>query len=324
MRKHITLVAAATTVLLTAACGSGSGGSSGTSSGKPELVFIQGVAGDTFYVTMQCGAEAEAKKQGATVKTQGPQKFDSSLQTPIVQSVVASKPDAILIAPTDVAALQQPLEQAKRAGIKVVLVDTTLKDPSVAVSSVSSDNVAGGTTAFEALKQSIPDGGKVLVMSQQPGVSTTDEREKGFAEAVKKDPKYQYLGVQYAQNDPQKAAQIISAALQKDPDIAGVFAVDLDSAQGTVTGVKQSNKAGKVKIVGFDAGPDQVDALADGTVQALVAQQPYDMGVQGVQQAINAIDGKSTTKKIGTKFTILTKDNLESSEGKAAVYQSSC
>ena len=323
MRKNLSLAAAAVTLLLTAtACGSSdSGGSAG---GGHKLVFIQGVAGDTFYVTMQCGAEAEAKKLGATIKTQGPQKFDSSLQTPIVQSVVASKPDAILIAPTDVSALQQPIEQAKQNGIKVVLVDTTLKDPSVAVSSVSSDNVAGGATAFEALKKSIPNGGKVLVMSQQPGVSTTDEREKGFAEAVKKDSNYEYLGVQYAQNDPQKAAQIISAALQKDPDIAGVFAVDLDSANGTVTGVKQSNKAGQVKIVGFDAGPDQVAALKDGTVEALVAQQPYDMGVQGVEQAVNAIDGKSTTKKIGTKFTILTKDNMDSAEGKDAIYRSSC
>ena len=101
------------------------------------LQFVQGVSGDQFYITMQCAIQAEAKTLNATVNVQGPQKFDPTLQTPIVQSVVSTKPDALLIAPTDVSAMQQPIAQAQKAGIKVVLVDTTLKDPSVAVSAIS-------------------------------------------------------------------------------------------------------------------------------------------------------------------------------------------
>ena len=108
------------------------------------ITFIQGVAGDEFYITMQCGIEAEAKKLGATVDTQGPTKFDPTLQKPIVDSVVASKPDAILIAPTDVSAMQAPLEAAAAQDIKVVLVDTTVEDPSFAVSQIASDNEGGG------------------------------------------------------------------------------------------------------------------------------------------------------------------------------------
>ena len=72
--------------------------------------------GDEFYITMQCGVEAEAAKLGVTVNTQGPQKFDPTLQKPIVDSVVASKPDAMLIAPTDVTAMQTPLAAGRRAG----------------------------------------------------------------------------------------------------------------------------------------------------------------------------------------------------------------
>ncbi len=94
------------------------------------IQFLQGVAGDQFYITMQCGAQEEAAKLGVTVTTQGPQKFDPTLQKPILDSVVASRPDALLVAPTDVQAMQQPLEQAAAAGIKVVLVDTTTNDPS--------------------------------------------------------------------------------------------------------------------------------------------------------------------------------------------------
>ena len=144
-RTRSTMLSAGLVAVLlgTAACSSGSGGSAGGSGAggqkKPyQLAFVQGVAGDAFYVTMQCGMEAEAKKLNATVRTQGAQKFDSTLQTPLVQSVVASKPDALMIAPTDASAMQQPINQAKTAGIKVVLVDTTLNDPSVAASAISS------------------------------------------------------------------------------------------------------------------------------------------------------------------------------------------
>src|SRR3954451_6369775 len=180
---------------------------------------------------MQCAIQDEAKSLNATVNVQGPQKFDPTLQTPIVQSVVSTKPDALLIAPTDVSAMQHPIAQAQKAGIKVVLVDTTLKDPSVAVSAISSDNLGGGKAAFDAITKLAPQGGKVMVMSVDPGISTTDARAKGFEDAVKANPKYQYLGIQYPHTDPATAAILISPALQKQPDIVGVFAANLFSAE---------------------------------------------------------------------------------------------
>jgi ribose transport system substrate-binding protein len=272
---------------------------------------------------MQCGAQAEASKLGVTLKTQGPQKFDPTLQTPIVNSVIGSKPDAIMIAPTNVTAMQKPLSVAAQAGIKIILVDTTLQDPSIAASAIASDNLGGGKAAFDAIKSLAPQGGKVMVMSVDPGISTTDARAKGFEDAVKADPKYKYLGVQYAHDDPATAANIISAALQKDPDIVGVFAANLFSAEGTATGVKQTGKANQVKIVGFDAGPNQVKALKAGTVQALVAQQPSIIGQYGVDEAVASLEGAPVTAKVQTGFTVITKDNVDG-EGAKAIYKSNC
>ncbi|MDT5000202.1 MAG: ribose transport system substrate-binding protein, partial [Mycobacterium sp.] len=211
-RKRVMLVAGAlgAVVLTLPACTSSKPTSSGageSSSGAPatseaaattvaapakaskiyNIQLLQGVAGDQFYITMQCGAQDEAAKLGVTVNTQGPQKFDPTLQKPIVDSIVASRPDALLVAPTDVQAMQQPLEQAAAAGIKVVLVDTTTNDPSFAVSAIASDNVGGGTAAFDAIKKLHPEGGKVMVMGVDPGISTTDARTKGFEDAVKAD-----------------------------------------------------------------------------------------------------------------------------------------
>jgi ribose transport system substrate-binding protein len=288
-----------------------------------DIALLQGVVGDQFYITMQCGAQEEAAKLGVKVNTQGPQKFDPTLQKPILDSIVASKPDALLVAPTDVQALQQPLQQAAAAGIKVVLVDTTTADPSFATSAISSDNEGGGAAAFDAIKQLHPDGGKVMVMGLEPGVSTTDARAKGFEDAVKADPKFNYVGVQYSHNDPATAAQLIGAQLQRDPDLVGVFAVNLFSAEGSATGIKQAGKSGQVQVVGFDAGPNQIQALREGTVQALVAQDPGAIGKFGVDEAVTALDGGQSTPNVQTGFTIITKENLDGAGG-AAAYKSEC
>ncbi|MDQ6850094.1 MAG: ABC transporter substrate-binding protein [Actinomycetota bacterium] len=303
-----------------------SGASAPTTNGKSyKMTFIQGVAGDGFYVTMGCGIQAEAKKIGnISVNIQGPTQFDATLQNPIIASVTAAKPDALLVAPDDVSASQTPLDQAVAAGIKLVLVDTTLGDPSKAVSQISSDNLAGGANAFTAIKQLAPSGGKVLVVNTKPGISTTDQRTTGFADAAKADSKYKYVGVQYDQDSASVAAQVTSAALQKDPDIVGIFATNLFSAEGAATAVRQAGKSGKVKIVGFDAEPDEITALKNGTVQALIAQQPYAIGTSAVDQAVKALQGKSTTPKIGTKFAIITKANLNSAPSQAAIYKTGC
>ena len=186
--------AAVMLLALTAACSSSSstssasGGSTTTggsttgasTTGKTyKMTFIQGVAGDGFYVTMGCGIQAEAKKIGnVTVNIQGPSKFDPTLQNPIIESVTAAHPDAILVAPDDVSASRPPIAQAMAAGIKVVLVDTTLTDPSGAVSQIASDNLAGGGYAFRAIQQLVPGGGEVLVVNVNPGISTTDQRSR--------------------------------------------------------------------------------------------------------------------------------------------------
>ncbi len=332
--------AAVMLLALTAACSSSSssssasGGSTTTSgstagastTGKTyKMTFIQGVAGDGFYVTMGCGIQAEAKKLGnVTVNIQGPAQFDPTLQNPIIESVTASHPNAIMIAPDDVTASQTPIDQAMNAGIKVVLVDTTLNNPAGAVSQISSDNLAGGADAFTAIKQLVPGGGQVLVVNTKPGISTTDQRTEGFANAAKADPKFSYVGVQYDQDTASLAAQVTLAALQKNPGIVGIFATNLFSAEGAATGIRQAGKSGKVKIVGFDADPDQITALKQGTVQALIAQSPYTIGTDAVDQAMAALTGKPTTPKIGTKFTIITSADLNSPASQAAIYKTSC
>lgn len=316
-------------VLALASCSSGDGGDAvdgetgGDTNGDYSLAFVQGVAGDEFYISMQCGIEEAAEELGVEVTTQGAEQFDPSLQRPLVDSVVASSPDALLVAPTDQSAMQAPLEAAAAAGIEVVLVDTSLEDPSFAVSAIASDNIGGGRAAFEAIEEAHPEGGKVLVVSIDPGITTSDQRAEGFEEAVAENDAFEFVGIEYSHNQPAEAAQIVTAALQRDSDLVGIFAANLFAAEGTATGVQQAGKTGDVTVVGFDAGPAQVEQLRDGVVQALVAQEPDSIGRQGVEQAVAALNGEPTTAEIQTGFTVITQDNLDG-EGGEAVYRSSC
>jgi ribose transport system substrate-binding protein len=285
------------------------------------MTLIAGVKGDEFYITMNCGAQEKAKELGVTLDFQGPDQFDAAQQTPIVDAVAAKSPDAILIAPTDTKALFAPISAAAQNS-KIVLVDTTLEDPSMAVSQIASDNVGGGKTAGETLLDLIGGKGKVLVVNVKPGISTTDQRGQGFEEAVKGQPGVEYLGQEYSQDDPAIAAQIVTSTLAKHPDLKGIFATNLFSAEGAASGLRQAGKLDEVKIVGFDAGPKQVKDLEDGLVQALIAQKPADIGAQGVEQAVKALKGEETTPEIGTDFEVITKDNL--SEMQDVLYKPSC
>ena len=183
------LVGTVALALLLAACGGDDDGGGGAGGGERQykLTLIQGVKGDQFYVTMQCGAQEAAAAAGATLEVTAPDEFDASLQTPVVNAVVAKKPDAILVAPTDTQAMIPSLTEAKAAGIKLIFVDTTTENGAeLAESEIASDNEEGGREAARTLAELTGGKGSVLVINVKPGISTTDARAKGFEEEIKK------------------------------------------------------------------------------------------------------------------------------------------
>lgn len=289
-----------------------------------KLAFIPGVGGDAYYGSVQCGIEAAAKSRGAMVDTQAPKSFDPAAQIPILEAMIAKKPDAIVIAPTDSNALFAPLKKAADQGIKVVLVDTTLEDPSIAVSEVSSDNVEAGKVAAAELAKVLGDKkGSVLTVNLSPGVTTTDDREKGFAEAIKAAGQ-NYLQQQFSNNSVQKADQIVSATLLSNPDLAGIFSTAAFNTEGAVAALRAAGRSKDVMIVGFNANPPGIDQLKKGQVFAQVVLKPYDEGKFAGEQALNALEGKPVEKQILTGSVVATKDNLESPEVSKYLYSFTC
>lgn len=311
-----TIVTIATTLLagtLLAACGSSGqiGDTGGQAANNKKLVLIPGVKAEPFYLSMQCGAMQEAKAKGYALDTQAPDQFAADQQTQIVTGVLAAKPAGVLIAPTDNKAMAGPMKQLTSAGIKVVQVDTALQDSSIAASSIASDSVEIGKKAADTLaKLAGGKPGSVLPLNTIAGTSTTDQRVQGFVAEMKKYPNLTVLDQQYTDNQPDQAASKVTGTLAAHPDLVGVFASNLNTGEGAGTGLKNANKVGQIQLVGVDASPKQVQALSEGVFQALIAQNPASIGKQGVDQVINALEGKPVDAKLTTESVAITKDDM--------------
>jgi ABC-type sugar transport system substrate-binding protein len=301
-----------------------SGSTSSSASGK-SMELIVGTKSDDFYVTMECGAEAEAKKLGVNLTVTGPADFSATEQAPLLNAVAISKPDALIVAPTDTTALNPELSRISGEGIKIVFVDTTTSDPSIAVSHITSNNVAGGELAAKQLATQIGGKGTVAVVDVTPGISTTEARIQGFDEEMKSAyPGITVLSTQYDNDSSATAATDVSSDITAHPNLSGVFATNVLSAQGAATGVQHSGKAGKVKVATFDADPQQMQALKSNTIQLAIAQSPFLEGEDGVEQAANSLTGQPVTANIGTPLTAITQQNMNEASVQPDIYQSSC
>jgi ribose transport system substrate-binding protein len=326
MSRKLLAVAAtfALAMAVVASTASGGGATPAKQSAKSyKLVLVAGIASDAFYLTMNKGAQAEAKKLGnvSVQFTGSTEAFSPPTQIPFLTAAIAKKPDAILIAPTDKSALIAPIQRAISAGIPVITVDTFISKP-IAVTNISTDNLAGGRAAADALVKAIGGSGAVAGISVQPGISTTDQRQQGFEQELKKYPKVDYLGTQYCNDDQTKATNLTAALLAGHKDLKGVFAMNVVSGNGVTAAVKAAGKSGQVKLVEFDAGPPQVQALKAGTIDALIAQYPYGIGTMGVDLAIQYLTkGKAGIKPhYGTGSAIITRANVNSPAMKKYLY----
>lgn len=297
---------------------------------KFRVTLIPGLTTDAFYITMRKGAEAAAESLGVEFSFQGAPNFNPTEQIPVLEAVIAQKPDAILIAPTDKTQLIEPLRQATQAGILVLTVDTFIDDGSYQDGAgsgdfpkalISSDNVLGGRMAARALCDAIGGSGKVYVSNVNPGISTTDQREEGFkAEMASSCSGAKVLETQFNDDDSAKAAQQLQAVLARESDLAGVFGANLFSAIGAADGVRAAGKSGQIQIAAFDAPQRIVEDLKSGLVNIAIAQHPSEIGWYGVATAYAHLTGQSVPTYIGTGFTVMDAKNIDDPDVKAFVY----
>ena len=287
----MTIKPAAAAVLL-----AGVASAASASAADSSVALVLGVKGSPFYQALACGAQAEAKMLGLRLAVFAPDQFAADSQIPVVNAVGATRPDVAVIVPTDAKALITPMKQLAGRGTKIITVDQTLADPSIVQTQIVTDNEQGGRLAADAMDKLLSGKGKVLVITQPPGSAAQDARTAGFEAELRKYPGLQYLGPQYQSDDPQKAAEIVTSTLSAHPDLAGVFATNDQGAIGAVTGLRQAAAIGRVKVVAYDAATAEVNALRNGAISALIAQNPRQEGEVAMESAAKVIKGQALDK----------------------------
>jgi ribose transport system substrate-binding protein len=291
--------------------------------------FLPGVV-DPFYQVMQLGVEQAVSDFGIEVVTQIPDTWGPTVQTPILDAMIARGDiDYLVIAPTDKEQMVAPLQSAIDAGIKVITVDTFLGDGDYVngpitfpLSYIGSDNEEGGRIAGRAVGEALGGEGTVYIQNTNVGVSTTEQRGQGFREAIAEFPGIEVIGEDYNLDDANTSVEQTTAVLQREPDLGGIFGVNVFSAQGAGTAVVNAGLAGAVQVVAFDATQFAIELLRDGTVSLVIAQKPYDMGYLAVAFAMADARGVTSLPiRVTTGFAVINADNVDDPEIARFIYQ---
>ena len=287
----------------------------GTASAKRFKIAVipKGTAAQ-FWQSIKAGADAAGKETNCEIIWQGPNPENNVIkQVDIVNTQVNNKADGIVLCATDAIALSQPVKDAIAKGVPVVTVDSGISTDD-ALAYIATDNIKGGAAAADALAKMIGEKGKVGLMIFQKGSVSSDEREKGFVEAIKKYPNIKLVSSLEA-SDATKALNNGTNMLTANPDIAGVFAASEPNGVGMAQALDQKKLVGKVKIVSFDSSDKEIEDLKAGSIQALIVQDPYQMGYKGVTTVLKAIKKETISeKKVDSGMTVVTKENLMTPE----------
>lgn len=310
-------------------CASSSSGDSGDTAAATDytIYMVPGLTTHPAYQTMYCGAQVEAEKLGVTVEYQGATTWDPSLQLPIVQSLLAKNPSALLLTPTDATAFEPVVAQYADAGIPVIALDTTLGDNSNLTAEISSSNEQGGASAAQALGEAIGGKGTVAIISGAPGASTDQARVQGFQDEMAKSfPDVTVLEPEFSKSVVATAESQVQALQLAHPDLVGVFGVNGNSATGAANAIVNAGNKGKIFVAGYDAEPATVEQLKAGNISILVVQDFKTEGALGVRYAYAALTGDTASIETPVYLdnVIATTENADDPEISKYFYKETC
>ncbi len=324
MRKNLTISGLWGALLLSGPLVLGAGGcdcSEGDSAseegdGMRTIAVIPKGTTHEFWKSIHAGAIKAGRELSVEILWQGPlREDDRSDQVRVVEDVISRGVDAIVLAPLDDAALVPPAREAVAEGIPVLIIDSDL-DWDGRVSFVATDNMEGGRLAARRLGELLGGEGTVLMMRYQEGSASTMRREEGFLEAMRADfPNIELVSTnQYGGATTESAFATGEGLLVSHEDLDGIFTPNESTTFGMLRALRDADRAGTVKLVGFDSSASLARALADGHVHGLVLQQPFRMGELGVRTAVAHLEGQEVEARIDTGVTVVTVDNMDDPE----------
>ena len=265
-----------------------------------------------FWQTVQAGAIAAGRDLGVEIEWNGaPMETDYSRQIQIVDSMIARHVDGLVVAAADRTALVQPLDRAAKAGVPVVVFDSGL-DSTNYVTFIATNNFNAGQMAARKLAEMVHGKGKVAVVMHAPGSASTMERERGFDEVMAKEfPAIEVVARQFGMSDRAKSRSAAENMLAAHPDLNGMFASSEPSSVGASLAIKSRGLADQVWMVAFDSSDGMIEDLKSGAIDAMVVQDPFKIGYDGVKTLVEFLNGKTPPKQIDLNARVLMKEDLD-------------
>ncbi|MEJ7650523.1 MAG: ABC transporter substrate-binding protein [Nakamurella sp.] len=292
-----------------------------TTKTNPQIAIISKGFQHQFWQAVRLGAENKAKELGATITFDGPAtEADIQPQLDQLKAALATKPDAIGFAALDSKAAEPILQQAKAAGIPVIAFDSGV-DSDIPLTTAATDNVAAAGEAAKHMAELIGNSGTVGLVVHDQTSTTGQQRRDGFIDWMKENaPNIKVLEPQYGAGDAAKSADITKQIIAGNPDIKGIYGANEGSAIGVIQGVKESGKK-DIKVIGFDSGSKQIDAITSGAEAGAVTQNPVGIGEQTVDAAMKALKCEALPTRIDTGYYWFDKSNIDAPEIKAVLYK---
>jgi ribose transport system substrate-binding protein len=303
----------------------GQGGGTKTE-GPIKLAVVPKALGFDFWEKVRLGAECAASKHDDVqmVWDGVSQETDVNGQYDLLRTYITQGVDGIVYAATDAKVLGQVTQQALDNGITVVNIDSGTDPQPPEVPVMATDNVAAAENVPKLLSDELAkqgkDGGKIAFIPFQPGTGTNDQRKEGFNKSLEDYPDLNVVAEQSSQSDYVLGLQVTENVLTANPDLDGVFAANEPGVLGAAEGLRRPGEAGKVVLVGWDGSPLEEQELRDGIINALVVQNPFEMGYEGVETAVRKIRGNAEVEAQNTSVTLVTNDNVDDPEVQAVLH----
>ena len=268
-----------------------------------------------FWVAVEKGAKAAARDLNVQIEWNGaPSETDYARQIQIVDTMINRRVDGLAVAATERRALVAPVDRAMKMGIPVTIFDSGIEGENY-TSYVATNNYEGGQLAARALARLIGGKGKVGLIAHAPGSASTMDRERGFTDVLNKEfPAIQIVAIQFGMSDRSKARAAAENMLTAHPDLAGFFGSSEPSTTGASLAVKARGLTGRVKVVAFDASDNLVEDMKGGAIQAMVVQDPFQIGYDAVRTLVEKLDGKTPAKRIDLSAKVIFADEMKKPE----------
>jgi ribose transport system substrate-binding protein len=294
----------------------------GTAAGKPYVAIISKGFQHQFWQAVRAGAEKAATELNATITYEGPESESQvDKQMEMLQAALDKKPQALCFAALDSKAAVPLLEKAKAANIPVIGFDSGV-DSDIPVTTAATDNLAAAGAAADKMAELIGDAGEVAVIVHDQTSRTGIDRRDGFVNRMKeKHPNINIVDIQDGAGDQLKSTDLAKTIIQAHPNLKGFFGANEGSIIGVLNGVKESGMEGKITVIGYDSGKQQIDAIKAGTEAGAITQDPIGIGYKCVESALKAIKGETLPKTIDTGYHYYDKSNIDSADIKALLYE---